>query len=175
MKKLFKVFTLLFLAAIVMSCSNKEMEARIARLEGKIAQMETSNGTRPSVATTPSTAAAQPEVAPDGPVPEFEFTESSFDFGTISEGDVVDHVFTFTNTGDAPLIISSATASCGCTVPQWPKAPIAVGAEGEIKVQFNSRNKPGIQNKTVTITANTYPKINRLSIKANVTKASDPS
>ncbi len=161
--------------AAVLSCSNKEMEARIARLEGKMAELENKNGGARATAPSTPISATTPETQPEGPVPSFEFVETSFDFGTISEGDVVDHVFTFTNTGEAPLIISSATASCGCTVPVWPREPIAVGGTGEIKVQFNSRNKPGIQNKTVTITANTYPKINRLSIKANVTKANNPS
>ncbi len=175
MKHFTKTLIVLFVGAVAFSCSNKELEGRIAKLEGKVAELETKNGVRPTTATTPSAAAKAPEVKPDGPLPSMVFTEESFDFGTINEGDVVDHVFTFTNTGDAPLIISSATATCGCTVPDWPREPIAVGAEGQIKVQFNSRNKPGIQNKTVTITANTYPKINRLSIKANVTKADNPS
>jgi hypothetical protein len=176
MKLLTKVLMLSLIGSVAFSCSNKEMEARIAKLEGKVAELESKNGTR---TTTPQiskpTKTNTPEVKPEGPIPAVSFTEESFDFGTIQEGDVVDHVFAFTNTGDAPLIISSATASCGCTVPQWPKEPIPVGGSGEIKVQFNSRNKPGIQNKTVTITANTYPKINRLRIKANVQKAGDPS
>lgn len=154
---------------IVFGCSDKELESRIAKLEGKIAQLETKNG----VKTTPvaPTSSQQPNVKPEGPLPAFKFSEESFDFGTITEGDVVDHVFSFVNEGEAPLIISSATASCGCTVPVWPKAPIAPGEQGEIKVQFNSRSKPGIQNKTVTVTANTYPKVTRLKIKANVSKA----
>mgnify|MGYP005733994849 FL=1 len=154
---------------IVFSCSNKELESRIAKLEGKIAQLETKNGVR----TTPvaPTSSQQLNVKPEGPLPAFKFSEESFDFGTITEGDVVDHVFSFVNEGEAPLIISSATASCGCTVPVWPKAPIAPGEQGEIKVQFNSRSKPGVQNKTVTVTANTYPKVTRLKIKANVSKA----
>ena len=163
------------LGTVAFSCSNKEMENRIARLEGKVAELESKNGPRTPATPTQAATPAAPEVRPEGPIPSFEFADESFDFGTINEGDVVDHVFAFTNTGDAPLIISSATASCGCTVPQWPREPIPVGGEGEIKVQFNSRNKPGIQNKTVTITANTFPKISRLRIKANVTKAGDPS
>lgn len=161
-------------ATIIMSCSDKEMEKRIQKLEGKVAELESKNGPRvntPAANTTTPVADEKPE----GPLPSFAFNESTFDFGTINEGDVVDHTFTFTNTGEAPLIISSATASCGCTVPQWPKEPIPVGGTGEIKVQFNSRNKPGIQNKTISITANTYPKINRLNIKANVQKSGDPS
>lgn len=172
-----KALLILFVGALVASCSNKETEARIARLEGKVAELEATNGTARTAPFTPgnTTAPAQPEVKPDGPLPSFEFTQEEHDFGTINEGDIVDHVFTFANNGDAPLIISSATASCGCTVPQWPKEPIPAGGTGEIKVQFNSRKKPGIQNKTVTITANTYPKISRLKIKANVIKADSPS
>ena len=169
MKYTIKITFILSLAMIVFSCSNKELESRIAKLEGKIAQLETKNGVR----TTPvaPTSSQQPNVKPEGPLPVFKFSEESFDFGTITEGDVVDHVFSFVNQGEAPLIISSATASCGCTVPVWPKAPIAPGKQGEIKVQFNSRSKPGVQNKTVTVTANTYPKVTRLKIKANVNKA----
>ena len=170
-----KALLILFVGALVASCSNKETEARIARLEGKVAELEAKNGTVKTAPSIPgsTTAPAEPEVKPEGPLPSFEFTEEEYDFGTINEGDIVDHVFTFANNGDAPLIISSATASCGCTVPQWPKEPIAVGGTGEIKVQFNSRKKPGIQNKTVTITANTYPKISRLKIKANVIKSEE--
>ncbi len=173
MKKIARVTLLLSFAVLAFSCTNKELESRIAKLEGKVAELEsTPSQNAPITSTQP---AAQPEVNPEGPLPKFEFEEESYDFGTINEGDIVTHIFKFTNTGEAPLMISSATASCGCTVPEWPKEPIAVGEEGEIKVQFNSRKKPGVQNKTVTITANTYPKINRIRIKANVLKAEQPS
>lgn len=176
MRNMIRIMIVLMAGSVLFSCTNKEMEKRIAKLEGKVALLENKNapGTVSSAAPA-SQAVNAPDVKPDGPVPSFEFAETSFDFGTINEGDVVDHVFSFTNTGESPLIISSATASCGCTVPQWPREPIPVGGTGEIKVQFNSRQKPGIQNKTVTITANTYPKISRLNIKANVTKAQNPS
>jgi hypothetical protein len=173
MKKLARVTLLLSFAVLAFSCTNKELESRIAKLEGKVAELE-STPTTSTPAIQPQQA-NQPEVNPEGPLPKFEFEEESYDFGTINEGDIVTHVFKFTNTGEAPLVISSATASCGCTVPEWPRDPIAVGEEGEIKVQFNSRKKPGVQNKTVTITANTYPKINRIRIKANVLKAEQPS
>lgn len=172
MKRNIKHFLLLAtLGIFAFSCTNKELESRIAKLEGRVAELE--NGSKPAA---PSRAnKPEPEVKPEGPLPAFEFPEESHDFGTIKEGEIVEHTFKFTNTGEAPLIISSATASCGCTVPLWPKEPIGVGEDGEIKVRFNSKNKPGIQNKTITITANTYPKISRLKIKANVTKAEDPS
>ena len=113
------------------------------------------------------------DVTPDGPLPAFQFKSDSFDFGIITEGDIVEHVFEFENAGAAPLVISSATASCGCTVPEWPKEPIPVGERGSIKVQFNSSNKPGIQNKTVTVTANTDPKVNTLKIRAFVEASQD--
>lgn len=170
MKQVAKIFMFLAVAAVTVNCTNKELEKRIAKLEGKVAELENKNSPRPSASSSGPKITPVKDVEPDGPVPEFEFEEESFDFGTINEGDIVTHVFEFTNTGEAPLIISNASASCGCTVPEWPKEPIPVGGTGNIKVQFNSRNKPGIQNKTVSITANTYPKLTRLRIKANVTK-----
>jgi len=170
--KMIPAYLALF-AMIATGCSSADVESRIARLEGRVAELEGS-GTAASrtvnTATKPAKT-AEPETKPEGPLPEFAFNEESHDFGTINEGDVVEHTFEFTNTGDAAMIISSASGSCGCTVPQWPKEPIGVGEKGEIKVKFNSRKKPGIQNKTVTITSNTYPKQKRIKIKANVTPA----
>ena len=96
-----------------------------------------------------------------------QFEEMSFDFGTMAQGDVVHHTFAFTNTGSNPLIISDARGSCGCTIPTYPHEPIAPGATGKIEVQFNSAGKKDMQDKTVTITANTaQPTV--LSIHANV-------
>ena len=166
---------LLAFGAITFSCTNKELEKRVATLEGQVAELKAEKGGVNPAAPTIAPETNEPEVKPDGPLPSFEFPEEAHDFGTIKEGDVVEHTFKFKNTGDAPLIISSATASCGCTVPNWPKEPIPVGGNGEIVVSFNSKGKPGTQNKTVTITANTYPKISRLRIKAVVTKEENPS
>ncbi|HAD97784.1 MAG TPA: hypothetical protein DCG19_10285 [Cryomorphaceae bacterium] len=101
--------------------------------------------------------------------PVFKFEEESYDFGQINEGDQVEHDFEFTNTGDAPLIITSATGSCGCTVPNPPKEPIAPGESSKILVQFNSSGKAGNQQKTVTINANTVPATTMLRISAQVT------
>lgn len=160
----------------LVGCSNSDLEKRVSRLEGRVAELE-GGGTAISRANAVTSQAqntnkvAEPEVKPEGPLPTFAFAEDNHDFGKINEGDVVEHIFSFENTGDAPLIISNAKGSCGCTVPEWPKEPIAVGEKGEIKVKFNSRKKPGIQNKTVTITANTFPKQTRLRIKADVNPA----
>lgn len=104
-----------------------------------------------------------------GDLPVMEFTEVEHDFGTINEGDVVEHKFAFKNTGKSPLVITNAKGSCGCTVPEWPKEPIAPGATGEMLVKFNSKGKPNKQQKTVTITANTEAGKERIKIKAMVT------
>ncbi len=166
---------ILLVGITTFSCSNKELESRIAKLEGKMAELEAKNGPTINPSSTATPVANQPEVKPDGPLPAFKFAQEQHDFGTVKEGDKATHVFTFTNVGDAPLIISSATATCGCTVPEWPKEPIAVGGTGDIKVVYNSANKAGMQRKTVTITANTYPKKSQLQITANVVKAENPS
>lgn len=100
--------------------------------------------------------------------PIFAFAEEKFDFGNIDEGTVAKHTFEFTNTGDAPLIIYNAQGSCGCTVPDWPREAIAPGATGEIKVSFNSAGRVGVNNKQVTLTANTVPNKRIINITSNV-------
>ncbi len=90
-------------------------------------------------------------------VAKMTFTEETFNFGEVQEGDIVKHTYNFTNTGKVPLVISNASSTCGCTVPTWPKEPIEPGAGGEISVEFNTKNKHREQKKPVIITANTYP------------------
>jgi uncharacterized cupredoxin-like copper-binding protein len=98
------------------------------------------------------------------------FDKTEHDFGTIKEGENVQTQFTFTNTGKSDLIIVDARGSCGCTVPNYPKnTPIAPGESGEILVSFDSSNKPNMQQKTVTISANTESGRETLRIKAMVT------
>jgi len=97
------------------------------------------------------------------------FDEKEFDFGVIKEGDKVEHVFSFKNTGNADLIIEDAKGSCGCTVPDFKKDPIKPGETSTMKVSFNSTGKPGQQQKSVTIKANTASGTELLTIKANVT------
>ncbi len=83
------------------------------------------------------------------------FDKNDHDFGVITQGDVVETIFTFKNTGKSELIITNATSTCGCTIPEWPKEPIPVGGEGEIKVKFNSAGKSNKVTKTITLTTNT--------------------
>lgn len=98
------------------------------------------------------------------------FPKMEHDFGKIAEGSSVTHVFKFKNTGNFPLTITNARGSCGCTVPKYPTTAIAPGQEGEIEVVFNSAGKQGMQQKTVTLVANTTPAETVLTIKAEVEK-----
>lgn len=92
------------------------------------------------------------------------------DFGVIAKNSKVSHEFKIKNVGDNPLQIENVKATCGCTVPEWPKEPISVGGEGIIKVTFNAAGKVGVQNKAITITANTDPVNTRIYIKATIPK-----
>ncbi len=111
--------------------------------------------------------AAVEQTKPDK-FPVMKFKGSVYNFGSITEGDTITHVFNFVNEGNMPLLISHASTPCGCTVPEWPKEPIAPGKGGIIKVTFNSKNKHGFQNKAVTIYANTIPETNVVLIKGEV-------
>lgn len=119
--------------------------------------------TAPAATTMTAAPAAENKNAP-----EFKFEEEEYNFGTIKQGESMTHLFSFTNVGKEPLIISSASGSCGCTVPEWPKEPVKKGDKATIKVTFNSAGKMGMQDKTVTIQSNakTNPKV--IHIKGNV-------
>lgn len=88
-------------------------------------------------------------------LPVVQFDKEVYDFGTINEGDIVEASFEVTNTGKSDLIITSAKASCGCTVPSWPKDPIKTGESAKIEVKFNSKGKKNKQTKAITLTTNT--------------------
>ena len=126
--------------------------------------------TKDDAAATGTKPVANTVAKPTGPTTALNFGESSFDFGTIDEGEKVSHVYKFENTGSEPLVISNAKGSCGCTVPKWPKNPIAPGEAGEILVTFNSKGKTGKQTKRETITANTDPAQTFLTISGQVNK-----
>jgi hypothetical protein len=96
------------------------------------------------------------------------FSKADFDFGEVIEGKVVEHIFTFKNTGKQALLISNARSTCGCTVPEWPRDPIMPGEEGVIQVRFNTENKVQQQVKPINITANTYPATNTIYLRGFV-------
>ena len=100
--------------------------------------------------------------------PVMTFAKESHDFGQVNEGDKVVFDFFFTNTGKSALIISSATATCGCTVPEYPKQPLAPGKTGIIHVVFNTTGKSGMQNKIITLTTNTFKGNEELHLVGNV-------
>lgn len=97
------------------------------------------------------------------------FDETVYSFGTIPEkGGKVSHTFEFTNDGDANLVIVDASADCGCTVPEYPTAPVAPGKKGKIKVTFNPLYRPGSFDKVVTVRTNAKQKKIRLKISGTV-------
>lgn len=86
----------------------------------------------------------------------FKEAKNTYEFGSIPQGTPVTHVFTFTNTGKTPLILSNVTASCGCTTPEWPREAVAPGKSGSIKVTYNAQNM-GSFTKTITVNSNAAP------------------
>ncbi len=97
---------------------------------------------------------AKQELAEMNKFPVMKFDVTEIHFGKHREGEILDTVFHFTNTGEAPLIISKVRTSCGCTVPEWPKEPIQPGERGVLKVRFDTHHKKGHQVKTITIHSN---------------------
>lgn len=98
----------------------------------------------------------------------FETTEH--DFGKVKEGDKVTYDFKFTNTGEAPLLISQVKASCGCTTPEWPKNLVQPGESDKIKVAYDSKGREGEFSKGIAVTANTYPNTMTITISGVVFK-----
>lgn len=104
---------------------------------------------------------------------DIKFDKLMHDFGKFSESDpVVTCVFSFTNTGDAPLVINQAMPSCGCTVPEFTKQPIQPGEKGEIKVTYNGQGKfPGHFKKSITVRTNAKVEMTRLYIEGEMLEA----
>src|SRR5687767_11883611 len=111
-------------------------------------------------------------VVPVKPAAAFSWATTTFDFGQIAKGEPVTHEFTFTNTGNDALIISSVQASCGCTVTEYTKDAIPAGEKGFVKATYNAA-KAGVFSKTVTINANTEDAVVTLTIKGEVVEKSE--
>jgi hypothetical protein len=101
-------------------------------------------------------------------LPKFQFVETNHDFGVIIQGEKVSFTYRFKNVGNSALIISSATASCGCTVANYDKNPVGPGKDGKVEIIFDSNSKVGSQHKTVNILANTQPNLVTLNFTAEV-------
>lgn len=106
-----------------------------------------------------------------GKMPIIKFENTEHDFGTIKAGEKVEYTYKFTNDGTADLLITDAKASCGCTVPDYTKTPVAPGKAGEVHVVFDSAGKNGEVSKTVTLTLNTEKGTEMVSFKANIENA----
>ena len=146
MKHLLSV--LILALCLLTACNNDNGD------DGKIS---TDLVTNPKSATQPSDRQA---------VITFEKTEH--DFGTILQGERVTYTFHFTNTGNEPLIVSNVSTSCGCTVGDFSRAPVAPGKSGTIKATYDSKGHHGVQNRTLTVTSNTNPNRTVLRLKATV-------
>ena len=102
-------------------------------------------------------------------LPTMDFADTTHNFGNLTDGEKATYDFEFVNNGKTPLVITNASGSCGCTVPDYPRKPVQPGASGKISVQFDSGNKGGQHvEKSVTITTNTQRGIHMLYIRADV-------
>jgi hypothetical protein len=175
MKKLvLMVFTALFLVGMVACQQSNAPENADAGATPEVADVASAEGE----AADPSATADSPkkpgyqEQAEAMPATTVEWSETEYDFGKVKDGDLVRHTYSFTNTGSNPLVLQRAKASCGCTTPNWTQEPIPPGGKGEVAVEFNSKNKPGMQTKTVTVTGNFEGGINQvLRIRGEVEPA----
>lgn len=147
-----KMLVLLFMTGIVISCGTNSEEYST------------------TLVNNPLTADGKIDSAS---MPKFNFYETEHDFGRIIAGEKVSYVFKFKNVGKSNLLISSVSASCGCTVPEFSKKPIKPGDEGTISVTFDSKGRSGLQKKTVTILANTLPNTLFLQIHAQVIETTE--
>lgn len=107
--------------------------------------------------------------------PKILIENTDFDFGTITEGDKVEHIFQFKNTGKNDLYVIDVRPTCGCTSPEWTKTPVKSGASGEIKIIFNSTGKNGEQHKTINLVTNTEAGNELLTFKANIVAKTETS
>lgn len=118
---------------------------------------------------------AQPAAIENKNAADIKFEVEEYNFGSIKQGDKVTYDFKFESIGKDPLIITEAHGSCGCTVPSYPKEPIAKNSGGTIHVEFNSTGKMGMQDKTITISSNAKSGQKVLHLKGNVEAPEKPA
>ena len=171
MKNIKKITLLITILILITSCGEESNSAKNDLGDSnKYVEYQNSKSTEQSakndITVSTDEFTTQEVLSEGGPV--IEFSNNVWDFGNIQQGESVDYVFQFINTGSEPLIISNAKGSCGCTVPEWPKEAIQPNGMGEIAVQFNSGEKKGRQNKTVTLTTNCTPNQTTLRVVGNI-------
>lgn len=126
------------------------------------------NSTNQSANNAVDSASTATPVIAEADAPKVQVEKAIYEFGEIKQGEKVSYEFKFKNVGKTPLIITNATATCGCTVPEYPTQPIKPGEEGSIKVIFDSAGKMGLQDKVVTVTSNANPKFEDLHLVGDV-------
>lgn len=165
MNKIIGTFLILGMSSFFVACSGEK--ASEASTDETSASTEVANTVTDDASTANATAeTTTEEVAAN--LATIEFEETVHDFGNIKEGQKVEHVFKFKNTGDTPLILTGVQPSCGCTASDYTKDPVAPGKEGTISLTFDSKGKPGTVNKTATVKANIEGGQTIISFKGNV-------
>jgi hypothetical protein len=182
LKKILRFFMRLFicicLSCVLMSCgsneapktdSSSDVPTQSKPIHDSVSAIKNTvpNPEAPNVKTVPNSTSAPDEPSRNGAVMHFE-ESLTFDFGTVKAGELVKHNFEFTNTGQKPLIISDAKASCGCTVPAWADFPIAPNGGSSIGVTFDTAHKLGVQTSSVVVTTNANPRTYKLVMKGIV-------
>tara|TARA_R110002073_G_scaffold8207_2_gene45719 strand:- start:2234 stop:2698 length:465 start_codon:yes stop_codon:yes gene_type:complete len=150
MRKIFIASVLALSTVVFVSCGDK------ANASAKVKKENLESAKKRDVAISKGAALIQ-------------FDKTEYDFGTVNEGDVVETEFIVTNSGKTDLVITNAQASCGCTVPVWPKEAIKPGESSKVLAKFNTAGKPNKQSKTITLYTNTAAGREVLRIKGNVT------
>jgi len=171
MKEKLQIALLAVIAVALSALAYKQFSGSDSSASTSVVAASTAK-TDPATAATTSfdPLAKTGEVVDNSPKTTINFAQYEHDFGNIKQDSENKYVFTFTNTGTEPLIIEQANGSCGCTVPNYPKAPIPPGGTGDIEVEYKPGKQENAQTKTVTVIANTEPKETTLRIKANVQK-----
>lgn len=140
-----RILLVVVISMVIISCGENESDRDFEAIEG------------PSVSDlirNPATLRGDKDTTN---VPILTFEREVIFFDTVYEGTIIEETFVFINTGKTPLWITDVRTTCGCTVPSYPGDPVMPGDGGEIKVRFNTANKNYLQDRPITIFANTYP------------------
>lgn len=148
-----KCFSVVLISAFIVSCGNDNHSTQGDRVS-------------PDIVNNPAT--ANTSIAGEKKLPVISFEETSYHFGEIGATEKVTHIFRFKNTGNADLVVTSASGTCGCTVPEFSKEPVSPGKEGQITVNFDPSGKSGMVSKTINVLSNSVPNMKVLTISAEI-------
>jgi hypothetical protein len=145
------IMLVFFLFIFLLSCRDREMQRQDT---DEVKEIRLDRPLKPSeIIRNPLSASG----LDTGKMAVILFRENTANFDMVTEGEIIEKNFTFTNIGKSPLYLLDVFSTCGCTIANWPKERIAPGEQGTIQVKFNTEGKINKQKKTITIVANTYP------------------